>query len=146
MKVSLFLSGGVQLADGTIIISMGGHGPPGTRAPGKVNCYSSSGTVSASLDLLTPLTPIFAVNPESSRFIEHSTLLGLNLYDDATRERVMQALQQLRDLTPSEFKVNTQSANRVPEVDANRRQVAMWELDSLASMISTQDGKSEQEI
>lgn len=138
VKVSLFLTNGIQLHDSTIVIDITGEGPPGTQIPGTVLSYSSSGNISKTTQLQLINSSTFILNTNSQRIVEGSTYLGNDLYREDMRPPV--EAQQPR----SEPKQQPPQAAKSPEVqpkyayvaDENRKKVAKWELDSLASMIA----------
>ena len=117
VKVTMFIHGGLQLADGTLKIPVM-EGMPMSDCPGRV-VY---GKAEESRTMV--LTNKFKRNSLSTRHpLQAQTELGLNMYDPE------------RQGTKEEVKVQT--SNVVVEKD--REAVAKWELDSLASMIRPQN-------
>jgi hypothetical protein len=144
VKVSLFLTNGIQLHDSTIVIDISGEGPPGTQIPGTVLCYSSSGNISKSTQLHLINTSTFIQNTNSQRIVEGSTYLGNDLYREDMRPPMevpqprSEPKQQLSQ--PSQPSQPGKISEVLPKyayvADENRKKVAKWELDSLASMIA----------
>lgn len=141
VKVSLFLTNGIQLHDSTIVIDISGEGPPGTQVPGTVLCYSSTGNISKSTQLQLINTSTFIQNTNSQRIVEGSTYLGNDLYREDMRPsmEVPQPRSEAKQ-QPAQSSQPGKSLEVLPKhayvADENRKKVARWELDSLASMIA----------
>lgn len=122
VKVTMFMHGGLQLADGTFKIPVE-DGVPQSECPGKVLIGK------AEEGKIMVLTNRFRKNSLSTRHpLQAQTDLGFNLYDPERQE--------------SREEVKTQESTGVVEKD--RGAVAIWELDSLANMIRSQDHDSNQ--
>ena len=140
MKVSLFLTNGIQLQDATIVIDISGEGPPGTHTPGTVLSYSASGSIANTTQIQLINSPGFTPNTNPERIIDGSTYLGNDLY----REDIRPFIENPQPKSEAKSTSSTQLYRSAPEVlpkhayvaDENRKKVAKWELDSLASMIA----------
>ena len=122
VKVTMFMHGGMQMADGTFKVPVE-DGLPQSECPGKV-IYGKAEEVK-----MMVLTNKFRRSSLSTRHpLQAQTDLGFNLYDPERQE------------TREEVKIQETRS----EAEKDRGAVAMWELDSLANMIRSQDHDSNQ--
>lgn len=134
-KVTLLLSRGIQLQDGTIKLSTN-EGVPGGETPGKIQKYSQNGEVIREYPRNLIRTQTFTPTRYSSRFSENSTTLGFNLYSS---DKPFPPPPQEENKSPAP--VSTR--RYVNTFDKQRADVAKWEINELANMIITEDESSD---
>ncbi|CAG9334532.1 unnamed protein product [Blepharisma stoltei] len=130
-KVTLLLSRGIQLQDGTIKITTS-EACPICETPGKIRRFLQTGEVVREYTRILSKSDGFIAARYESRYTENSTTLGFNLY--ATDK-------PFAPLPPEEQKAPAPAPARryVSAPDKTRVEIAKHELNSLASMIAGPD-------